>query len=124
MEQALIFELPSKLFSCLIKNFVWADQRIKVCCIFHKALFRCEECFINWSTVPYGTSKQETVKPGIRNSGIYNGISEFQLSAFFIQKPILSLRYNWKAIHACVKMLETQLLVVRDCGSRAYISVK
>ena len=30
-----------------LKNFVWADQRPKVCFIFHNIQLRCEECFIN-----------------------------------------------------------------------------
>ena len=32
-----------------------SDQRVKVCFIYirtyHEVLFKCEECFINWSTV-------------------------------------------------------------------------
>ena len=46
-----------------------------------------------------------------------NRISEFQLSAFFPtffkQKPILSLRYNWKVLHMFVKMLATQPVTYR-----------
>ena len=33
-------------FPMFLENFVWAGQRVKVCCIFHKVLFMCEECFI------------------------------------------------------------------------------
>ena len=29
-----------------LKNFTWADQRAKMCFIFHKAQLRCQECFI------------------------------------------------------------------------------
>ena len=38
---------------------MWADQRVKV---FHKVLFRYEECFINWSIVLYETSKPNKVQ--------------------------------------------------------------
>ena len=40
-------------------------------------------------------------------------ISEFQLLAFFIQKPILSLHYSWKVLHVCVKMLATCIDFIR-----------
>ena len=30
----------------VLKNFTWADQRAKVCFIFHKVQLRCQECFI------------------------------------------------------------------------------
>ena len=47
---------------CYLENFAWADQRVKVCCIFHKVLLRWEESFINCSTVLYGTSKLNKVQ--------------------------------------------------------------
>ena len=45
-----------------LKNFVWADQRVKVYSISHKVLFRCKECFINWLTMLYEISKLNKVK--------------------------------------------------------------
>ena len=42
-----------------LKNFVSVDHRVKVCCFL---LFRCEEYFINWSTVLYGTLKLNKVQ--------------------------------------------------------------
>ena len=41
----------------VVKEFAWADQRAKVCFIFHKAQLRCQECFIEQETVLYETSK-------------------------------------------------------------------
>ena len=35
-----------KFAKIILKNFVWADQRAKVCFIFHKAQLKCQECFI------------------------------------------------------------------------------
>ena len=42
---------------CNLNNFRWAGQKVKVCFISHKVMFRWEECFINWSTVLYESSK-------------------------------------------------------------------
>ena len=39
-----------------------ADKRVKVYCIFHIVLFRCEECFINWSTMLYGATKLNKIQ--------------------------------------------------------------
>ena len=38
-----------KMYSAgyFLKNFVWADQKPKVCFIFHNIQLRCEECFVN-----------------------------------------------------------------------------
>ena len=47
----------TKRLYTVLKDFVWVDQRVKVCFISCKVLCRCEECFINWSIVLCKTSQ-------------------------------------------------------------------
>ena len=50
------------MYNLNLENFMWADQKVKVCYIFHIKLFKCEECFMNWSTMFYVTLKLSKVQ--------------------------------------------------------------